>query len=190
MKALLIVLLFLQSAFADWYILFPKEVREKAKKAEERPPVKEKQSVKVKRIACPDFSVTTSDLKEISLSSLDGKKVVILFIKGAFAPDSESLLKALDSIKAKGVVFIAVDVVESEFPLLSKLKESLGLNSVNLTADQFLLKQIRRKVPLEGLPAVIFVDRYGYIRLYSDNLSGVKADSFKVQVELALSKIP
>jgi peroxiredoxin len=188
--ALLISLLFLSNAVADWYILFPKEVREKAKKEGKQSQVKKTQPIKVKRIACPDFTLKTSDLKEISLSDLNGKKVIVIFINGAFTPESESLLKRLDPVGSEEVVLIAVDVNESEFPLLNKLKRSLDLRSVNLTADAFLLKQVKKKVPLKGLPAIVFIDRYGYIRLFSDNLRGIDADSVRKQMESALKRIP
>ena len=50
--------------------------------------------------------------------------------------------------------------------------------------------QVTKKVPLKGLPAIVFIDRYGYIRLFSDNLRGIDADSVRKQVESALKRIP
>jgi len=185
--AVLLCLLLFSNAAADWYILLPKTVREKAKKESVKKVKKGREKVEVRRVACPDFTITTPDLKGVSISDFRGRKVIIVLFRGAFNADTEMILKEVDGID--GAVSVAIDADESEFPLLRDLERKLGIRSVYLSADSYLVEQLRKKIGFKKLPVIIFVDRYGFIRLYSDSVASA-GGSLRKELKSALSSIP
>ncbi len=167
-------------ASADWYILIPKRKPTKREMPKEvpLPKLKEKKKsplkpykVEIKRIISPDFSLRTSELKRVSKSDFENKVLVIAFIRDVYSPQSEAIASILERIAEDGKVgAVLVDVNDADFPELKRFKAMMGLKRVIVTADSYVFKEFKAKVGKLDLPAVVVIDKFGFIRYFARNL--------------------
>jgi peroxiredoxin len=178
LRALLITLLLSSTALADWYILIPKKPPERIEKPKPVPlpklaPKKIKAkpyTVEVRKILSPEFAIRTPELQKVTKKDLEGKRVVILFLKNLYTPISESLLSALQKIaeREKNLTVIAVDINDADFPLLQGFKNSMGLKNVILTADSYVYREFKERLKVLKVPSLVVIDEYGFIRFFAN----------------------
>ncbi len=168
-------------ASADWYILIPKRKPTKREMPKEVPLPKFKTTektpmkpykVEVKRILSPDFTVRTPDLKRVSKSDLENRILIVAFVKDVYSPQSETIASILEQVaeKEKGVEAILIDVNDADFPELKKFKATMNLKRVIVTADSYVFKEFKSRIGKLDLPAVVVIDRFGFIRYFARNL--------------------
>lgn len=189
----LIVLIPVNTALADWYILLPPDKRPGGEQTEEKKIEQKlnKQPYKTekRKIPAPDFKFRNAD-KTLTPESLKGKKVLIFFFENPYSPTTEQLIKTLDKIAAsKDTVVLCIDVNDADFSILEKYKRDMNLKNVLLTADSFLYKKFRESVKIKKLPASIFIDREGFIRFYSDRISEKTVKEFEKDTLKILKKL-
>ncbi len=186
-----LVFLISSPAFADWYILLPKERKERRVPPKEvhiqvlkkkKTPLKP-YSVEVRKILAPSFVIHTSNRK-LKKEELLGKNVVILFVNELFSPGTEKLAKEFEELSRKeGNVFIIVDVNDSDFAYLRKFKKLLSLKRVVVTADSYIFEQFRKNVKELSLPSIVIIDKHGFIRFFSPKLSVDKPEIVKAEIK-------
>jgi len=186
----LIFLLLTSTARADWYILLPKGKKPPASRPQvKKPPLPKLKTdevkpytVEVRKILAPSFSVATPELKRIGREELLGKTVILLFVDNLFSPETERLVKEFESSGMEGVVFIVVDVDDSDFASAKSFKELLGLKRVIVTADSYVYRQFKERVGELSLPSIVVIDRHGFIRFFSPRVSPKRADVVKSEL--------
>jgi len=186
LRVALTFLLLTQSAYADWYILLPKSKRPQSSTQVKKPPLPKlgKKEVKpyrveVRRIVAPSFTLYTPDFKRVSLEELQGKTVVILFVKNLFTPQTEALVKEFESFGKEGVAFIVIDANDADFAAAKSFKELLNLKKVVVTADSYAYKEFKERIKELSIPSIVVIDRYGFIRFFSPKVSTGKVEVVK-----------
>ena len=178
--SLVITFLLYSTALADWYILIPKKPPERKEKPKKVPLPRLKPNkvevkpyrIEVRKILSPEFAVRTVDLKKVTKKDLEGKNVVILFLKDLYSPLSELLLSTLQEMaqKDRNSVVLAVDANDSDFPILRKFKEHMGLKRIVLTADSYVYTEFKERLKELNLPSLVVIDKYGFIRFFANDI--------------------
>ena len=199
LKVLLIILLFSSQAFADWYILIPKKLPEKREKPKSAPLPQTKfnkigakpYKIEVKKILSPDFAVRTLELEKVTRKDLEGKRVIVVFLKDLYSPLSELLLSTLQELveTEKNLVILAVDVNDADFPLLRKFKKSMKLKDILLTADSYVYLEFRKRLKDLGVPSLVVIDRYGFIRFFANEIGKEKIANINKELEKILKSL-
>ncbi len=177
----LILLFSFATAQADWYILIPKHLPKKKEMPKNVPvpkiaPKKKNMKpykVEIHKLLSPDFTVRTATLNKISLSNLNGKKVVIAFVSNIYSPISESLIYQLKQVvrKEKDTEVIVIDVNDADFAVLKRFKKEMKLERIHLAADSYVYKQFKNKLDKLEVPSLVIIDRYGFIRYLAKGIN-------------------
>ncbi|WP_457567356.1 TlpA family protein disulfide reductase [Desulfurobacterium sp.] len=177
-------------AFADWYILLPKDRRPTEENMKEKILNKKPYKAEKSKIPAPDFRARTLN-GTIKLKSAKGKEIVVFFFEKPYSPLSEELIKKLDNIagKNKNVIILCVDVNEADFAILPGYKKDMKLKNVRLTADSYIYKQFKDQLKIKKLPASVFIDKEGFIRFYSDNIGTTSIEEFAKNVEKTVERL-
>ncbi|WP_022847522.1 MULTISPECIES: TlpA family protein disulfide reductase [unclassified Desulfurobacterium] len=177
-------------AFADWYILLPKDRRPTEENMKEKVLNKKPYKAEKSKIPAPDFKART--LKgTVELQNAKGKEIVVFFFENPYSPLSEELIKKLDEIAEKNdnVIILCVDVNDADYPILLRYKKDMKLKSVHLTADSYIYKQFKDQLKIKKLPASIFIDKEGFVRFYSDNIGTTSVEEFARNVEKTVERL-
>ncbi|WP_456484855.1 TlpA family protein disulfide reductase [Desulfurobacterium sp.] len=177
-------------AFADWYILLPKDRRPTEENMKEKVLNKKPYKAEKSKIPAPDFKART--LKgTVKLQNAKGKEIVVFFFENPYSPLSEELIKKLDEIAEKNdnVIILCVDVNDADYPILLRYKKDMKLKSVHLTADSYIYKQFKDQLKIKKLPASIFIDKEGFVRFYSDNIGTTSVEEFARNVEKTVERL-
>ncbi|TCK03976.1 peroxiredoxin family protein [Phorcysia thermohydrogeniphila] len=197
--SLLITLLLSSTALADWYILIPKKPPARREKPRNVPLPQLKPNkieakpyrIEVRKILSPDFAIRTLELKKITKKDLEGRKVVIVFLKNLYSPLSELLLSTLQEIakKEKNLVILAVDINDADFPILRKFKESMGLKDIVVTADSYVYIEFKERLKVLNVPSLVVIDKYGFIRFFANEIEEEKITSASKELEKILKSL-
>ena len=197
---LALTLLLTSTALADWYILIPKKPPERRELPKNIPlpkltaPKKPKlkpYKVEVRKILSPEFAVRTPDLKKVTRRDLEGKNLIVVFLRDLYSPLSESLLSTLQEVakKEKNLVILAVDVNDADFPLLRKFKESMGLKKVILSADSYVYLEFKEKLKELKVPSLVVIDKYGFIRFFSNEIKSKEIQNLGKELKRILNSL-
>ncbi|MEW6567865.1 MAG: TlpA disulfide reductase family protein [Chloroflexota bacterium] len=111
----------------------------------------------------PDFTLTGFDGRQVSLSALRGRVVVINFWASWCPPCREEaayLEQTWRKYQDRGVVFIGVDYVDTEPEALAYIAE-FNITYINGPDTGTRISQAYR---IRGVPETFFVDRNGQLR--------------------------
>lgn len=185
------------SAFADWYILLPKKPLPKNRQIPKNVPVpKIKQktvqpkpySVEIQKILAPDFSVPTRSGK-VTKKDFEGKNVVIFFVDSLFSPFTERLVLELERSLQKETVFVVVSTKDADFISIDTFKKLMGIKKTVVTADSYLFKLFQNRLKKLKVPSVVVVDKYGFIRFFSPELSKKSVSTVATELEGILNSL-
>ncbi len=182
------------TALADWYILLPKKPLPRNRKIPKNVPVPKLKgkvkpkpySVEVQKVLAPSFSIPTGSGK-LTKEDLEGKNVVIFFVKSLFSPFTERLVSMLERSDQKKTVFVVASTSDADFVSVNTFKRLMGVKKTVVTADSYLFYQFRLRLKKLGTPSVVVIDKYGFIRFFSPELSGVKVSEISGELSSILS---
>ncbi len=110
----------------------------------------------------PDFTFTLLDGKELTLSDLKGKAVVLNFW-ASWCPPCRAEARALERVwqahKDRGVVFLGVDIQDTEQDARAFIKE-FGITYPN---GQDATTEIATSYGITGIPETFFITRDGKV---------------------------
>ncbi|WP_456397262.1 TlpA family protein disulfide reductase [Desulfurobacterium sp.] len=177
-------------AFADWYILLPKDRRPTEENMKEKILNKKPYKAEKSKIPAPNFKARTLE-GILEPQNAKGKEIIVFFFKNPYSPLSEELIKKLDDIagKNKNVIILCVDINDADYPILLRYKKDMKLQNVRLTADSYIYKQFKDQLKIKELPASIFIDKEGFIRFYSDNIGTTSVEEFVKNVEKTVKRL-
>ena len=110
----------------------------------------------------PDFSLKTFDGKNISLSDLEGKAVLLNFWASWCNPckqEADSLERAYNSLSGKQIEFLAVNVLD-EYDSAKKFLSLHGGSFPHLYDEN---RNIHLDYGVEGVPETVFISPGGII---------------------------
>ena len=178
------------NAFADWYILLPKKPLPKHRQMPRKVPIPKLKgtkikpkpySVEVQKVLAPSFSVPTKGGK-LTKRDLEGKNVVIFFVRSLFSQFTEKLVSQLEKRADKRTVFIVVSVNDADFSSVDTFKKLMGVEKTVITADSYLFYQFKNRLKNLKVPSVVVIDKFGFIRFFSPEI--LKKDVSTVTAEL------
>lgn len=188
------VFLLSDTSFADWYILLPKKPLPRNRKIPKNVPIPKLKgkvqpkpySVEVQKVLAPAFSIPTRSGK-LTKEDLEGKNVVIFFVKSLFSPFTEKLVSMLERSDRGKTVFVVVSTSDADFVSIDTFKRLMGVKKTVVTADSYLFYQFRLRLRKLKTPSVVVIDKYGFIRFFSPKLSGVKVSEIDGELSSILS---
>ncbi len=143
----------------------------------------------------PDFSLTTFDGQNISLSELRGKPVIINFWASWCIPcrtEAPILERAWNDYRERGVVILGVDYVDTE-DAAKKFIQEYGMTYPN---GPDLGTRISQTYRITGVPETYFVTREGNMlsgidangRAYANWIGPIDDDSLRERIEKLLNE--
>jgi len=179
-------------AKADWYILLPKKPLPKREvhklpsfNLKNKKKVKPKPySVEVRKIIAPDFTLPLSGAERVSNREFLGRTTVIFFVDELFSPYAEELVAKLRKSNLKGVRFVVVSVNDADFAQVKTFKELMGVsgNRLLVSADSYVYKLFKERIGKLGVPSVVVIDKYGFIRFFSPQIKKKGSDELIAQL--------
>jgi hypothetical protein len=187
-----------ESAFGDWYILIPKRLPPRKPSQEtEMPRVFKKNvlnakpyKVELKKLKAPNFSIMTP-FGKVSKEEFAGRKLVLVFVKDIYSPISEQILFYVEKAvkENENAVALAVDVNDANFVLTKKFSKEMKLEKTIITANSFLFKQFKSRLPELKTPSVVLIDSHGFIKYVAVSLEKRVSGKFKNELAKAIKNL-
>jgi thiol-disulfide isomerase/thioredoxin len=115
------------------------------------------------RVLAPDFTLHTLDAREMTLSSLKGKVVVLDFWATWCGPCREAIPHLIDlqrTYQEKGVEVIGMNVDKGDAETVRRFVKSMDIPyPITITPEE-----VSREYGVTGLPTTILIDKEGRIR--------------------------
>lgn len=137
----------------------------------------------------PDFTLKDRDGKEWKLSSLRGKRIVLMDFGRSFCVPCKSVARDLQALHkeyaAKGVQVLAINLDAREIPTLPALVDAYKLTFPILLDWQF---EAARAYGLTTIPYLVLVDKKGIVRYVHVGYSEDFTKTFKSKIESLLAE--
>ncbi len=137
----------------------------------------------------PSFTLKTLDGKEISLSQLKGKVVLLDFWATWCAPCKESiphLVQLYKDYRGRGFELIGMNVDKGDIEAVRRFVTSVDIPYPVVTAPEDVIRNYR----VTGIPATFLIDREGRIREKTAGFNSTIARQLTTQVANLISEKP
>ncbi len=139
--------------------------------------------------SAPNFTLQTLDGKEVTLSELKGKVILLDFWATWCGPCRESiphLIQLYKNYQKDGLVVIGMNVEKGEMDTVRRFVKSLDIPyPITLSPDE-----VQRDYRVSGLPTTILIDKQGRIREKMVGFTSEIAKQMTAKVVTLLSEKP